>query len=138
MLRNRCMSAALAVLFTALPLGGQGVPQGVVQGASPAGMRGGTQVTGSGAVATDSVPAVVAAPTSGPTVQNAAVGVRATATQPAPLDPRRPDPVGHNQAMMIVGGAALIVGAVIGGTSGTIIMIGGGIIGLVGLWQYLQ
>ena len=40
--------------------------------------------------------------------------------------------------MMIVGGAALIVGAVVGGTAGTIIMIVGGVIGLVGLWNYLQ
>jgi hypothetical protein len=40
--------------------------------------------------------------------------------------------------MMIVGGAALIIGAVVGGTAGTIIMIAGGVIGLVGLWNYLQ
>ena len=40
--------------------------------------------------------------------------------------------------MMIVGGAALIVGAVIGDTPGTIIMVGGAVVGLVGLYQYLQ
>jgi hypothetical protein len=40
--------------------------------------------------------------------------------------------------MMIVGGAAFIVGAVVGGKSGTAVMIGGGILGLVGLWNYLQ
>jgi hypothetical protein len=40
--------------------------------------------------------------------------------------------------MMIVGGAALIVGAVVGGTAGTIVMIVGGVIGLVGLWNYLN
>jgi methionine-rich copper-binding protein CopC len=44
----------------------------------------------------------------------------------------------HNPAMMIVGGAALIVGAVVGGKAGTIVMIGGGVLGLVGLWNYLQ
>jgi hypothetical protein len=40
--------------------------------------------------------------------------------------------------MMIVGGAALIVGAVIGHTAGTLIMVGGAVVGLAGLYQYLQ
>jgi uncharacterized membrane protein YiaA len=44
----------------------------------------------------------------------------------------------RNPAMMIVGGAALVVGAVIGGQAGTIVMVGGAVIGLVGLWNYLQ
>jgi hypothetical protein len=39
---------------------------------------------------------------------------------------------------MIVGGAVLIVGAIVGNTSGTIIMIGGGVIGIIGLYRYLQ
>ena len=41
-------------------------------------------------------------------------------------------------AMMIVGGAGLIVGAVVGGKAGTVIMVGGGVVGLVGLWNYLK
>ena len=40
--------------------------------------------------------------------------------------------------MMIVGGAALIVGAIIGGTPGTIVMVGGGVVGLIGLYNYLE
>lgn len=40
------------------------------------------------------------------------------------------------QKFMILGGAILITGAVIGGDAGTIIMIGGGAVGLYGL--YLQ
>jgi hypothetical protein len=40
--------------------------------------------------------------------------------------------------MMIVGGAVLIVGAIVGGTSGTIIMVGGGVVGIIGLYRYLQ
>lgn len=44
----------------------------------------------------------------------------------------------QNEAMMIVGGVALIVGAIIGDTPGQIIMIGGAGIGLYGLYQYLQ
>lgn len=46
--------------------------------------------------------------------------------------------LGQARALMIVGGAALITGAIIGGDPGTIIMVGGAIIGLYGLYQYLQ
>ena len=38
---------------------------------------------------------------------------------------------------MIVGGAALIVGAVIGDDAGTIVMIGGAAMGLYGLYRFL-
>jgi hypothetical protein len=41
-------------------------------------------------------------------------------------------------AMMIVGGAGMLVGAVVGGKGGTVIMIGGGLVGLLGLWNYLK
>ncbi len=41
-------------------------------------------------------------------------------------------------ALMIVGGAGLIVGSLIDGDTGTIIMAGGGVVGLVGLFQYLR
>ncbi len=44
----------------------------------------------------------------------------------------------QNVALMIVGGAGLLVGAVIGGDEGTIIMIAGGAIGLLGLYRYLR
>jgi hypothetical protein len=46
--------------------------------------------------------------------------------------------LGQSQAMMVVGLAALIAGAVIGGDAGTIIMIGGTVVGLVGLYEYLK
>jgi len=41
-------------------------------------------------------------------------------------------------AMMIVGGAGMIVGSLIDGDTGTIIMAGGGVVGLVGLYHYLR
>jgi hypothetical protein len=44
----------------------------------------------------------------------------------------------QNVAMMIVGGAGLVVGSVIEGDTGTIIMAGGGILALVGLFRYLH
>ena len=41
-------------------------------------------------------------------------------------------------ALMVVGGGALLVGAIIGGTAGALIMVGGAVIGLLGLYQFLQ
>lgn len=45
---------------------------------------------------------------------------------------------GRNKAMMAVGVAAIVVGSLIGGDGGTIIAIGGGVIGLIGLFHYLR
>ena len=44
----------------------------------------------------------------------------------------------HAQVLMIVGGAALLTGALIGDDAGTLIMIGGAGIGLWGLYLFLQ
>jgi hypothetical protein len=38
---------------------------------------------------------------------------------------------------MIVGGTALVLGAVIGGDAGTLVMVGGAGIGLYGLYRFL-
>ena len=46
--------------------------------------------------------------------------------------------LGQSRALMIVGGAALVTGAIVGGKPGTIIMVGGAVVGLYGLYQYLQ
>ena len=46
--------------------------------------------------------------------------------------------VGRPVALMIVGGAAIVIGAVIGGDVGTLFMVGGAVAGLFGLYQYLQ
>ena len=45
---------------------------------------------------------------------------------------------GSNLALMGVGGAAVVIGLLIGGDGGTILALGGGVIGLVGLYRYLQ
>ena len=39
---------------------------------------------------------------------------------------------------MIVGGAALVVGAVISGTPGNVVMLGGAVAGLYGLYKFLE
>ena len=41
-------------------------------------------------------------------------------------------------ALIVVGVAALLVGAVVGSTAGTLIMVGGAVLGLIGLFQFLQ
>lgn len=46
--------------------------------------------------------------------------------------------VGKPVALMVVGGAAIVVGAVIGDAPGTLFMIGGAVALLIGLYQYLQ
>ena len=72
----------------------------------------------------------------GPTLDAAAVGVRHTpATTAAPA---RRGGYGQPIALMVVGGAAVIVGLIIGGGAGTAIAIGGAVAGLIGLYQYMQ
>jgi len=132
----RTLAAVTAVILSAAPLLAQG------------GLPGGSRDPITGPVATVIVPAATATGVDGalsalteplaPTVEGAAVGVRRSAPAPAPSPaPRRVDTKG-NRAMMIVGGAALLVGAVIGGDAGTIIMVGGGVVGLYGLYKFLQ
>ena len=74
----------------------------------------------------------------GVTQSKVAVGSHASADAVAPNAMRSSSSSPRSSAMMVVGGAAFIVGAVVGGKAGTAVMIGGGILGLVGLWNYLQ
>jgi len=85
-------------------------------------------------------PSAAVSPSLAPTAANATVGIRlsSAALTDAPVTlPRRSDRQ-NSPALMIVGGAALIVGAVIGGSAGTLVMIGGAAVGLYGLYHYLQ
>jgi hypothetical protein len=79
--------------------------------------------------------------TVGPVLRSSAVSEQARPRR-GPLeitDPMTPPVTKHQSTtMMIVGGAGLIVGAIIGGTPGTLVMVGGGVLGLFGLYYYLQ
>jgi hypothetical protein len=44
----------------------------------------------------------------------------------------------QNQTLMVLGGASLLVGAIIGGKPGTVFMVSGAVVGLYGLYKYLQ
>lgn len=75
-----------------------------------------------------------------PIAAQASVGVQRLQPAPAPVGqpaPFRGD-TRQNRALMIVGGAGVLTGMVIGGDSGTLISIGGGVVFLWGLFQYLQ
>lgn len=76
----------------------------------------------------------------GPTLENARVGARplatanATESGAAVVQNRQGRPI----ALMVVGLGALLAGAIIGGDAGTIVMVGGAVIGLLGLYEYLR
>ncbi|HVS60432.1 MAG TPA: hypothetical protein VHE82_07050 [Gemmatimonadaceae bacterium] len=79
----------------------------------------------------------------GPTIQAAAVGFRvneakvdaSTKVTSAPVVARH---AGQDVALMVVGVGAMIAGALIAGTAGTIIIIGGAAMALFGLFHYLE
>jgi hypothetical protein len=81
--------------------------------------------------------------TKGPTLQSAAVGFRvkeakvdaSTKVTAAPVVRRNQ---GQDVALMVVGVGAMIAGALIGDTAGTIIIIGGAGMALFGLYHYLE
>jgi hypothetical protein len=79
-------------------------------------------------------------PSSGPTILAARAAVRPNlrmdAGIPRALDVRQQ--LRRSEKLMIVGGAILLAGAIIGGDAGTIIMIGGAGITIYGLYLYLQ
>lgn len=86
---------------------------------------------------TASAPAAVATPTTGPTLDAATVAVRHVES-PVSATPARRGGYGQPVALMVVGGAALLTGLIIGNGAGTAIAVGGAVVGLVGLYQYLQ
>ena len=75
-----------------------------------------------------------------PVLARQSVGVSRIAGVPAPA--RNPAPfradTKQNRAMMIVGGAAMLTGAVVGHDAGVLISVGGAVVFLWGLYQYLQ
>lgn len=80
----------------------------------------------------------------GPRIEATAVGVRhapaarADTTDSASVAVAQRQSMGRPIALMVVGGAAVVLGAVIGDAPGTLFMIGGTVAFLYGLYQYLQ
>lgn len=77
------------------------------------------------------------APT-GPSMQASTLSPRLATDAPLEANAMRRPARGSGVGLMILGGAALITGAIIGDTPGTIIMVGGAVVGLYGLYVYLD
>ena len=56
---------------------------------------------------------------------------------PAPVPATRKN-LGEAKAEMIVGGAAFVLGALMDNDAGSVLMLGGAVVGLYGLWNYLK
>ncbi len=100
-------------------------------------------VTSPGAIALAQTPSKTAPAqrvVAGPSVSASVVGVRRAevAKNLAPAKGGTHMGAGQNVALMVVGGAALIIGAVIGGTPGVLIAVAGAAIGLYGLYNFVQ
>jgi len=82
-----------------------------------------------------------AAAPAGPRLDQTAIAMRshaAAAADSAALVPQQRQAMGKPIAMMVVGGAAVILGALIGDVPGTLFMIGGAVAFLYGLYQYIK
>jgi hypothetical protein len=78
----------------------------------------------------------------GPTVGASVAGIRAPSAAKAGASTTAAADThmgaGQNIALMVVGGAAIIVGAIIGHTAGVLIAVAGAAIGLWGLYNFIQ
>lgn len=76
----------------------------------------------------------------GPTMAAATVGVRANVAREdrSTNNAAHKGGLGTDAILMIVGAAALIAGLLIGGGAGTAIAVAGAVVGLYGLYLYLQ
>jgi len=79
----------------------------------------------------------------GPTIDRAAVGVRPLSQEPATLEDAEAAlqtrlGLGQARALMIVGFAAVVIGLLMDNDPGTLIAVGGAVVGLYGLYHYLR
>lgn len=80
-----------------------------------------------------------ARPSIGPRANPVALTAR-TSVRDTDLDRLSDDNVnaGPNLALMGAGAAGIVIGLLIGGDGGTALAVGGGVVGLVGLYRYLR
>lgn len=111
----------------------------------PAVSRAQTAAPSASLVTTEVVATAPVTPVATPTATASVDGPRITQSgvvrvnaSTAPVAPPQFRSDRRDVAWMVVGGAALVVGSMVGGDAGTIIMITGGVIGLMGLFRYMQ
>lgn len=93
------------------------------------------------AFAAPAAPATALQEHKGPTVESAAVGMRAAPMKldaSAPRSRRRSSGIGHAGALMVVGGGAMVAGSFMDGTPRTFFIVGGAVVLLYGLYQLVQ
>ena len=135
MRRSALPTFVLAALLTAL-----GPHRVLAQAASPSAATLQPPVTQVNADAFPAAPSRTAAPvdSAGPW----AAALTFPAVQPATAPALAPSGgnlgAGKNLAMMGVGAAAVAIGLAVGGTGGDVIAISGGVLGLYGLYRFLQ
>lgn len=132
MSRLRSVTTAIAVLFLATPLFAQNTTTSQDTAAVSA-LLAPVPVAPS-AVIIDRAPSAQATPS----WMNATAVTPARTTQTSVARASESGTRTQSGAMMIVGGAGLLVGAIVGGSAGTVIMVGGSVVGLLGLWNYLK
>jgi hypothetical protein len=91
-------------------------------------------------VAAPVAPAVAVQEHKGPTIESAALGVRPAPMNDAsaPRSRRRSSGIGHAGALMVVGGGAMVAGSFMDGTPRTLFIVGGAIVLLYGLYEFVQ
>lgn len=92
-------------------------------------------------VAVPVAPATTVQEKKGPTLESAAVGVRAIPMRldaSAPRSRSRNSGIGHAGALMVVGGGAMVAGSFMNGDPGTFFIVGGALVLLYGLYQLVQ
>ena len=77
------------------------------------------------------------APATGPTQRAATLSPRRASSKSKDMNAMRRPSRGSGVGLMILGGAALVTGLIIGDDAGTVIAVGGALIGLYGLYVYL-
>jgi hypothetical protein len=89
-------------------------------------------------VSVDATPAV----TTGPTTETARAGIAPRESKTLTVNDNaaadRHVGAGQNVALMVVGGAALVTGLIIGGDGGTLLAVGGAVVGLFGLYNFVK
>jgi hypothetical protein len=87
-------------------------------------------------------PVATPAATTGPTTETARAGIAPRESKTLTVNNSAATGshvgAGQNVALMVVGGAALITGLVIGGDGGTLLAIGGAVVGLLGLYNFVK
>lgn len=119
-----------AVVPSSLPGQGSAVPDSANRAAQV------SSVTTQAPVST-----AVPAPAAGPRVAPVGISRLSHATPTGPAQSRDETPhlgAGTNVAMMGAGAAALVVGLMVGGNGGNMVALGGGAVGLLGLYRYLR